>query len=70
LRPHHARWMNVVDVWILPPLAASGALRSLDGERSRHLAHCAQSQAWVLSYRFDFPLWYKQQGAEPLTLLL
>jgi hypothetical protein len=33
LLPHHARWINVVDVRVQPPLTASGALRGLDGEK-------------------------------------
>jgi hypothetical protein len=38
-------------------------------KKLRRLAHCALSQALDPNGCFGFPLWYKQQGAEPLTLL-
>jgi hypothetical protein len=33
LLPHHARWIDVVDVRVRSPLEASEALHSLDGEK-------------------------------------
>jgi hypothetical protein len=32
--PRHARWIDVVVARVRPPLAASGALRSLDGKKA------------------------------------
>jgi hypothetical protein len=32
--PHHARWIDVVDVWVRSPLIASGALNGLDDEKA------------------------------------
>jgi hypothetical protein len=35
LLPHHARWIDVVDIQARSPLAVSGALHGLGGERAK-----------------------------------
>jgi hypothetical protein len=34
LLPLHTRWIDVVDVWVRPPLIVSGALRGLDCKKA------------------------------------
>jgi hypothetical protein len=53
------RWIDIVNMCALSPLAVSEVLRGLDGEKPRRLAHRALSQTWVLHSYFGFPLWYK-----------
>jgi hypothetical protein len=38
-------------------------------KKLRRLAHRTLSRAWIPNGHFGFPLWYKHQGAKPLTLL-
>jgi hypothetical protein len=35
LLPHHAGWIDVVDVWDQSPLAVSGMLCGLDGKKAK-----------------------------------
>jgi hypothetical protein len=39
LLPPHARWIDVVDMRVQPPLVASGVLRGLDGKKGQGVHH-------------------------------
>jgi hypothetical protein len=34
LLPHHARWIDVINVWAQSPVTVSGALCGLDGKKA------------------------------------
>jgi hypothetical protein len=60
LLPRHARWIDIVDVQVQSPLAASDTLLVLDGEKTEVPSTRALSRALIPNGRFSFPLWYKQ----------
>jgi hypothetical protein len=59
LLPRHVGWIDVVDVWAWSPLAKSGALHGLDGEKVE-VPSMSRTILGVGSERpLQFSLWYK-----------
>jgi hypothetical protein len=54
LLPHQAGRIDVVDVWARSPLAVSGALRGLDGEK----VEVPSTSCTIPGVGSEWPLWF------------
>jgi hypothetical protein len=58
-----------VDLWVRSPFGVIGALRGLDAEKAENPSTPCTILSMGSKWPFQFSLWYKLRGAEPLTLL-